>query len=256
METLRYVQQFGRSKRDNLRPSLLQKYHVGHSIEVTPFRMMDFGCFASTADGLSGLLHNSEMPKELQNDLQKLIDTQGTIHVKINKFDRRTGEIAFGLEDKNYPKDTSTDKAEQPVVQPKAETKPEETPVATPAAAAVTETVVTASETAKPAQTDASKDLEPYQFTTSQPVQPTRTGTDALSERIEQEVEDIRKFLETVIKTPLSPAAKDMLRDLLQDTSVFRFTYAMQTAVDEFQADVGLQLMTEIKMALQKRQDQ
>lgn len=225
--TLRYVQQFGRSKRDNLKPSLLSKYHVGHQIEVYPFRIMDFGCFAATDDGLSGLLHNSEMSTMLQSSLPEMIEKQVPITVKINKFDRRTGEIAFTLNHKEAA----------PVLTVAS--------VATPATESTPEPV--ASETA----TETSGDLVPFQFTTSQPVFEDTDKSDSFSYRLEQEAQDIQKFLEAVLKQQLSPAAQGLLRDLLKQGSIFRFTYAMQTVVDEFEPDPGLQLLAAIDRVLQ-----
>jgi len=226
--TLRYVQQFGRSKRDNLKPSLLSKYHVGHQIEVYPFRIMDFGCFAATDDGLSGLLHNSEMSTMLQSSLPEMIEKQVPITVRINKFDRRTGEIAFSMDHKE---------AAAPVLTVAS--------AATPAAESTPEPV--ASETA----TETTGDLVPFQFTTSQPVFEDADKSDSFSYRLEQEAQDIQKFLEAVIKQPLSPAAQGLLRNLLKQGSIFRFTYAMQTVVDEFEPDPGLQLLAAIDRVLQ-----
>ncbi|MGZ4033172.1 MAG: hypothetical protein ACXVP2_13525 [Tumebacillaceae bacterium] len=239
--TLRYVQQFGRSKRDNLKPSLLSKYHVQQSIEVYPFRIMDFGCFASTTDGLSGLLHNSEMPSTLQSSLQEMIDKQTSITVKINKYDRRTGEVAFTLDGKDKEAPASATTA------PAAEASPVETVVA----AAAPEAASTIEPTS---ETTTTTDLEPFQFTISQPVL-VEPEKDPLSERLDQETADIQKFLETVIKSPLSGAAQKRLRDMLQQNSIFRFTYTMQTVVDDFEPDVGLQLVTAIERVLnaQKR---
>lgn len=247
--TLRYVQQFGRSKRDNLKPSLLSKYHVQQTIEVYPFRIMDFGCFASTADGLSGLLHNSEMPATLQANLQEVLDKQQPLTVKINKYDRRTGEVAFALE--------SIDKAKETVASTTATEPSEEAAKLTTEEVASVTTATAASEAATTAQPNSKNntvDLEPFQFSTSQPVivEPVK---DSLSERLDQETADIQKFLETVIKSPLSSAAQKRLRDLLQQNSIFRFTYTMQTVVDDFEPDVGLQLVTAIERVLnsQKR---
>lgn len=240
--TLRYVQQFGRSKRDNLKPSLLSKYHVSQTIEVYPFRMMDFGCFASTADGLSGLLHNSEMTSLLQQSLPEMIDKQQPISVRINKYDRRTGEVAFSLEKKDSLA-TATANAEVPA----------EVSAGVAAEVAETEPIVTQSETAsttEPTTETTSTDLEPFQFTISQPVIPQPPARDSLSARLDQETADIQKFLETVIKSPLSSAAQHRLRDLLQQNSIFRFTYTMQTVVDDFEPDVGLQLVNAIERVL------
>jgi predicted RNA-binding protein with RPS1 domain len=243
--TLRYVQQFGRSKRDNLKPSLLSKYHVQQTIEVFPFRIMDFGCFASTADGLSGLLHNSEMPSTLQSNLQEFMEKQQPLTVKINKYDRRTGEVAFALESKDKPKEQTVTATAAPTDEA---TKPVTVEVTT--ATAATE----AATTAQPSSQANTVDLEPFQFSTSQPVvvEPVK---DSLSERLDQETADIQKFLETVIKSPLSSAAQKRLRDLLQQNSIFRFTYTMQTVVDDFEPDVGMQLVTAIERVLnsQKR---
>jgi predicted RNA-binding protein with RPS1 domain len=231
--TLRYVQQFGRSKRDNLKPSLLSKYHVGQQIQVYPFRIMDFGCFAATEDGLSGLLHNSEMTSLLQSTLPEMIEKQVSINVRINKFDRRTGEIAFSMENK----ETVAPPALAPVSVVASSTAESTEPVA----AAVT----------TPETTDSTEDLVPFQFTTSQPV--FTDDSDSFSVRLEQEASDIQKFLEAVVKQPLSPAAQAMLRSLLKQGSIFRFTYAMQTVVDEFEPDPGIQLLSAIDNVLQSQ---
>jgi len=243
--TLRYVQQFGRSKRDNLKPSLTSKYHVGQTIEVYPFRIMDFGCFASTADGLSGLLHNSEMTSVMQASLPELIEKAASLSVRIAKYDRRSGEVAFNLEKKAAVQDDAA-----------ATDAPQETPLET-----LEETAATATEaaTAPPAAKTEEDDLVPFQFTTSQPVYPapeTRTPAQeaAYSEFLDNEMVDIQKFLETVIKSELSPAARKMLKELLTKTSIFRFTYTMQTVVDEFEPDVGLQLVSLIERTLEKQQ--
>ena len=237
--TLRYVQQFGRSKRDNLKPSLLSKYHVGHTIEVFPFRIMDFGCFASTEDGLSGLLHNNEMTPIMQATLPEMIEKQASVQVRITKYDRRTGEVAFTLNNKEAAAEAAT----APVVAAAAET----TAPTAPAAPTVAEKAPDAP----------SADLEPFQFTTSQPVYqeaPKKTfNQEAFSDFLDKEIVDIQKFLESVIKQPLSPAAKTMLKDLLGQTSIFNFTYTMQTVVDDFEADIGLQLVQSIERTLQKR---
>ncbi|MGB8954238.1 MAG: hypothetical protein WCC10_02620, partial [Tumebacillaceae bacterium] len=194
--TLRYVQQFGRSKRDNLKPSLLSKYHVGHTIEVFPFRIMDFGCFASTDDGLSGLLHNSEMTSMMQATLPEMIEKQASIHVRITKYDRRTGEVAFTLDKKETT--AATEATAAPVVAataaaaetiaPTVAEKAPEAPEA-PAATAATET-------------KESTDLEPFQFTTSQPVYQEDAkkafNQEAFSDFLDKEIVDIQKFLESV----------------------------------------------------------
>jgi predicted RNA-binding protein with RPS1 domain len=260
--TLRYVQQFGRSKRDNLRPSLLSKYHVGQTIEVYPFRIMDFGCFAATPDGLSGLLHNSEMTSTVQNSLNELVEKQIPIKVRIHKFDRRTGEIAFNLEDKKDEKKEIAAKTEDaaPTVAPTVAPAPAETIVektepaaAVPVAAAETSAKADPKETAAETTTGV---LEPHQFKTSQPVYPAKSTpfTGENTELMEREMTDIQKFLENVLSTQLSNAAKDKLRGLLNDVSVFKFTYAMQTVVDEFEPDPGVQLMIAIEQALANRQ--
>lgn len=245
MDTLRYVQQFGRSKKDNLKPSLLSKYHVGSIIEVYPFRIMDFGCFASTSDGLSGLIHNSEMSSVMQNNLQEMIDKQVPITVRINKFDRRTGEIAFSLENKE-----KTSVHIESALQHETAAVEEEPPVVNEDP----EIVVTAAE---PAVQEAEGELQPHQFKINQPVHPEpavqKSIASDLSARLDQETADIQKFLEGVLKQELSPTARKMLRDLLQDTSTFRFTYAMQTAVDAFEPDVGVQLMTSIERTLREK---
>ena len=237
--TLRYVQQFGRSKRDNLKPSLLSKYHVGHTIEVFPFRIMDFGCFASTEDGLSGLLHNSEMTSMMQASLPEMIEKQASIHVRITKYDRRTGEVAFTLDHKEA-----------------AAAVTEAT--ATPDVAATAETTVATLPTVEEKAPEApAADLEPFQFTTSQPVYQEEAkkpfNQEAFSDFLDKEIVDIQKFLESVIKQPLSPAARTMLKDLLGQSSIFRFTYTMQTVVDDFEADIGLQLVQSIERALHKQ---
>ncbi|ASS76205.1 hypothetical protein CIG75_15490 [Tumebacillus algifaecis] len=242
MDTLRYVQQFGRSKKDNLKPSLLSKYHVGTIIEVFPFRIMDFGCFASTSDGLSGLIHNSEMSSVMQNNLQEMIDKQVPITARINKFDRRTGEIAFSLENK-AKSSLHIESALQ------HETPVSETEV--PTVSAEPEIELTAE-----ALPEVADELQPYQFKINQPVHPEpvqKSIASDLSARLDQETSDIQKFLEGVLKQDLSPVARKMLRDLLQETSTFRFTYAMQTAVDAFEPDVGVQLMTSIERILRTK---
>ncbi|ARU61883.1 hypothetical protein CBW65_13205 [Tumebacillus avium] len=250
MDTLRYVQQFGRSKKDNLKPSLLSKYHVGSIIEVYPFRIMDFGCFASTSDGLSGLIHNSEMSSVMQNNLQEMIDKQVPITVRINKFDRRTGEIAFSLENKE-----KTSVHIESALQHETAVVEEEPP----AVSEDPEIVVAAAEPAvqQPEVQEAEGELQPHQFKINQPVHPEpapqKSIASDLSARLDQETSDIQKFLEGVLKQELSPTARKMLRDLLQDTSTFRFTYAMQTAVDAFEPDVGVQLMTSIERSLREK---
>ena len=239
--TLRYVQQFGRSKRDNLKPSLLSKYHVGHTIEVFPFRIMDFGCFASTEDGLSGLLHNNEMTPLMQATLPEMIEKQASVQVRITKYDRRTGEVAFTLNNKEAA--AATEAASAPVVAAAAET--------------TAPTAPTAPNVAEKAPEASAADLEPFQFTTSQPVYPEAPkktfNQEAFSDFLDKEMVDIQKFLESVIKQQLSPAARTMLKDLLGQTSIFNFTYTMQTVVDDFEADIGLQLVQSIERALQKR---
>ncbi|TCP55435.1 S1 RNA binding family protein [Tumebacillus sp. BK434] len=243
MDTLRYVQQFGRSKKDNLKPSLLSKYHVGSIIEVYPFRIMDFGCFASTSDGLSGLIHNSEMSSVMQNNLQEMIDKQVPITVRINKFDRRTGEIAFSLENKE-----KTSVHIESALQHETSAIEER-----PATSDAPETVVASAEP----ETEVEGELQPHQFKINQPVHPEpapqKSIASDLSARLDQETADIQKFLEGVLKQELSPVARKMLRDLLQNTSTFRFTYAMQTAVDAFEPDVGVQLMTSIERTLREK---
>lgn len=251
--TLRYVQQFGRSKRDNLRPSLTSKYHVGQVIEVTPFRIMDFGCFASTDDGLSGLLHNSEMTSELQNSLQEMVEQEKSIRVKINKFDRRSGEIAFVLADKAEKEATAKSDAPATPATPAAEaqgtTDEATTATATSTEAAKTETAATPADA-----------LEPHQFTTSQPVvykADKEPEFQPSMQHVQREVADIEKFLEGVLKTKLSMKAKGMLEELLKQNSAFRFTYAMQTVVDNFEPDVGVQLLTSIDREIsEQKKDQ
>jgi predicted RNA-binding protein with RPS1 domain len=245
--TLRYVQQFGRSKRDNLRPSLTSKYHVGQVIEVTPFRIMDFGCFASTDDGLSGLLHNSEMTSELQNNLQEMVEQEKSIRVKINKFDRRTGEIAFVLADKPES-EAKTETPSVPVVEAQGTAASQAVDAAQPETTPV------------PADAGAKKnvELEPHQFTTPQPVVYKKEKEAELQpsiQHLQREMADIEKFLEGVLKTKLSPKAKEMLEDLLKKNSVFRFTYAMQTCVDHFEPDVGVQLLTSIERMIEQQKN-
>ena len=250
--TLRYVQQFGRSKRDNLKPSLLSKYHVGHTIEVFPFRIMDFGCFASTEDGLSGLLHNSEMTSMMQSALPEMIEKQASIQVRITKYDRRTGEVAFTLDMKEAPKASeATPATETPATTPSAETNAPSAVETAPSAP-----VTPVAPVAAAAETKQGADLEPFQFTTSQPVyqeEKKAFNQEAFSDFLDKEIVDIQKFLESVIKQPLSPTAKTMLKDLLGQTSIFRFTYMMQTVVDDFEADIGLQLVQSIERALTKQ---
>lgn len=250
--TLRYVQQFGRSKRDNLKPSLLNKYQVGQTIEVYPFRLMDFGTFASTPDGLSGLLHNSEMPSSIQSSLQEMIDQQQPITVRINKYDRRSGEVAFTVPKE---KDAATEAAvEAAKTTALADAAPTVTVTETPVADASTEATaeVIAEEKAEPkVETKAepkSTGIEPHQFTTPQPsIEP---ASDTLSARLNREMADIQKFLENVLQQPLSEPAKKLLLTLLQQHSIFRFTYTMQTVVDDFEPDLGLQLISAISRLL------
>ncbi|MFD2171579.1 hypothetical protein [Tumebacillus lipolyticus] len=211
-------------------------------IEVYPFRIMDFGCFASTSDGLSGLIHNSEMSSVMQTNLQEMIDKQVPITARINKFDRRTGEIAFSLENKQKASShiESARSTDQESIEVSASPLSEETEVVL---------------TAEPL--DLADDLQPHQFKINQPVHPEppiqKSITTDLSARLDQETSDIQKFLEGVLKQELSSAARKMLRDLLQETSTFRFTYAMQTAVDSFEPDVGIQLMTSIERTLREK---
>lgn len=259
--TLRYVQQFGRSKRDNLRPSLTSKYHVGQVIEVTPFRIMDFGCFASTEDGLSGLLHNSEMTSDLQNSLQELVEKEKSIQVKINKFDRRSGEIAFVLADKEIPAAkleaaaVPASEAQNADAPAQADTTDANTDTAQSAAAQPATTHAAASQTEAPKPADAvsgqaKPELEPHQFKTSQPViykEDKNEDFQPSMQHVQREMTDIEKFLEGVLQTSLSPKAKGMLEELLKKNSAFRFTYAMQTCVDNFEPDVGVQLLTSIE---------
>ncbi|MBL0386469.1 hypothetical protein JJB07_07395 [Tumebacillus sp. ITR2] len=274
--TLRYVQQFGRSKKDNLKPSLTGKYHVGQTIEVFPFRMMDFGCFASTADGLSGLLHNSEMAVDLQGKLPEMIDREQSIQVRITKYDRRSGEVAFTMEGKEKDKDkgleASTPTVADALVVPSV-IAPTTSAVPTPAApsaptapipAAVTTTAnastafasTTPATTSAPVSTPAAVttttsagELAPHQFTTSAPV-PTEPTRDSLSARLDSEGADIQKFIEGVSQTPMSSQAQKLLRDLLEKNNTFRFTYAMQTVVDNFEPDLNYLLLSLIERAL------
>jgi predicted RNA-binding protein with RPS1 domain len=243
MDTLRYVQQFGRSKRDNLKPSLLSKYHVGSVVEVYPFRIMDFGCFASTSDGLSGLIHNSEMSSVMQNNLQEMIDKQVPITVRINKFDRRTGEIAFSLENKEKASEHIEAALHGENAVETQETVSEDPEIVAGVA---------------PVKQEEDNELKPYQFKINQPVHPEpqapKSIASDLSARLDQETADIQKFLEGVLKQELSPNARKMLRDLLSETSTFRFTYAMQTVVDTFEPDVGVQLLTLIERNLKQQQ--
>jgi len=252
--TLRYVQQFGRSKRDNLKPSLTAKYHVGQEIEVWPFRIMDFGCFAATTDGLSGLLHNSEMSNTLQQNLPELIEKAHSLTVRISKYDRRTGEVAFALESKDKEKDKDATETTAPVVLDPAAiaASNEVTTNDTVTSAVKTTTVITTTVSTEPSD-ETHPDLEPFQFSTSQPVFPEpkpALNEAAYSEFLDKEIVDIQKFLESVIKSDLSPAARTMLKELLTKTSIFRFTYTMQTVVDEFEPDVGLQLVSLISRKL------
>lgn len=219
-------------------------------IEVYPFRMMDFGCFASTTDGLSGLLHNSEMTSVLQQNLQEMIDKQVPISVKINKYDRRTGEVAFSLTNKDA-KDGTAPVAKEAAATNAAASEATETVETSELVVATTETPETQPAT-EPISASTTPDLEPFQFTISQPVHPQPEHKDGLTERMDRETADIQKFLETVIKSPLSTAAQQRLRELLQQNSIFRFTYTMQTVVDDFEADVGLQLITAIERVLNK----
>jgi predicted RNA-binding protein with RPS1 domain len=257
--TLRYVQQFGRSKRDNLKPTLLNKYHVGNTIDVYPFRMMDFGCFASTTDGLSGLLHNSEMTSMLQASLPEMIEKAASVKVRITKYDRRTGEVAFTLDGKEDSKNDAKTVKDETITDASVAVSTA-TAASTPSAIA-TESVpvsVVAATAATSEPTTTGTDLEPFQFTTSQPVFPEQKTVvnkeEAFSDFLDKEIVDIQKFLETVIKQPLSPAAKKMLKELLQQTSIFRFTYDMQTVVDDFEPDIGLQLVQTIERALHTKQ--
>jgi predicted RNA-binding protein with RPS1 domain len=242
METLRYVQQFGRSKKDNLKASLISKYHVGMSIEVYPFRIMDFGCFAATEDGLSGLIHNSEMPSVMQANLPELIEKQHPLQVRITKYDRRTGEVAFALGKKEQPEKQESIETTHRSIRDASETKATEQPVddASAAAAAI--------------ETKGTTDLEPYQFATPAPVvypdKETAAKEPTWDDFVEKEMVDIQKFLENVIQAPLSQPAKAALKKLLQQYSIFRFTYTMQTVVDEFEPDVGMQLVTAIERSL------
>ncbi|PWK11276.1 hypothetical protein [Tumebacillus permanentifrigoris] len=284
--TLRYVQQFGRSKKDNLKPSLTNKYHVGQSIEVFPFRMMDFGCFASTADGLSGLLHNSEMAINLQGKLPELIDREASIQVRITKYDRRSGEVAFTMEGKEKDREKDKEAASPTPTVADAIALPEliaptpatantpatvSTPVPTfaqtgasvqPAVpvqaspsgqtvspAPVVSTSAPATSVASVSSANTTSDLAPHQFTTSQPV-PTEPTRDSLSVRLDQELADIQKFLEGVTQKQMSEKAQRLLRDLLEQNSTFRLTYAMQTVVDDFDPDLNFLLISLIEKAM------
>lgn len=240
--TLRYVQQFGRSKKDNMKPSLTSKYHVGQTIEVFPFRIMDFGCFASTADGLSGLLHNSEMVADMQGRLPEMIEREESIQVRITKFDRRSGEVAFTMEGKDKEKEAFTPTVADAIALPNVIAP---TPAPT-ALAPVSEPITQA---APVVAATASTELAPHQFTTSQPV-PTEPTRDLLSVRLDQEIADIQKFIEGVTKSPMSEKAHQLLRSLLEQHNTFRFTYSMQTVVDDFEPDLNYLLVSLIERVL------
>jgi predicted RNA-binding protein with RPS1 domain len=257
--TLRYVQQFGRSKKDNLKPSLTNKYHVGQTIEVFPFRIMDFGCFASTADGLSGLLHNSEMAVDLQGKLPELIEREASIEVRITKYDRRSGEVAFTMEGKE--KDLNKEAAATPTVADAIALPEVIAPtVVTAIVAQAGSTTAFTSASSAPAAPEAAvvpaastaqtaADLAPHQFTTSQPV-PSVPTRDSLSVRLDQELADIQKFIEGVTKTSMSEKAQKLLRELLEQHNTFRLTYSMQTVVDDFDPDLNFLLVSLIEKAL------
>ncbi|KEO83987.1 hypothetical protein [Tumebacillus flagellatus] len=259
--TLRYVQQFGRSKKDNLKPSLTGKYHVGQTIEVFPFRMMDFGCFASTTDGLSGLLHNSEMAVDLQGKLPEMIEREESITVRITKYDRRSGEVAFTMDGKEKDRDKFHDAASTPsATATVAPTVADALVVPDVIAPTATGAAPAAPTTAAPAPTFAAPqppapvatpagELAPHQFTTSQPV-PSVPTRDSLSARLDSELADIQKFIEGVSQTAMSEQAQKLLRDLLEKNNTFRFTYAMQTVVDNFEPDLNYLLLSLIERAL------
>lgn len=79
--------------------NFIENHNEGDIMEGKVVSLVTFGAFVEVADGISGLVHISNMSEGRINRPQEVVKLGQTVNVKVTKIDRETKKVALSIKD-------------------------------------------------------------------------------------------------------------------------------------------------------------